>query len=94
MNTKNEATARAVLEKILKNAPDVFTAKTALKLFPIGRNHLYEDLRSGELKSFDFRGRYIISKDDFAEYLIAHSGMRSRRINNLVRRKGGSDDNA
>ena len=61
------------LEKMLKKCPEMLSAAKASKWSPIGKNRVYELVKSGELRSFLYRGAYMIMKSDLIEYLAEHS---------------------
>ena len=60
------------IERLLKNCPDVLTARKVINWTPFGKNTVYEILKSGELPSLKYRGSYIISKADLIQYLVDH----------------------
>lgn len=64
---------RKVLERMLKGAPDIMSARQVSKWSPLGRNQVYELIHKGEIHSFNYRSAYIISKVDLIDYLLTHS---------------------
>ncbi|SDB29039.1 Helix-turn-helix domain-containing protein [Ruminococcaceae bacterium FB2012] len=79
---------RQQLEHLLRKCPDILTPAKAAKWSPLGKNKVYELLKSGELRSFTYQGGYIISKADLIDYLAAHcDDSNGRRF-----KVGGSDD--
>ena len=79
---------RQQLEHLLRKCPDILTPAKAARWSPLGKNKIYELLKSGELRSFKYQGGYIISKADLIDYLAAHCEDSSgRRF-----KAGGSDD--
>ena len=63
---------RQQLEHLLRKCPDILTPAKAAKWSPLGKNKIYELLKSGELRSFTYQGGYIISKADLIDYLAEH----------------------
>ena len=61
------------LEKMLRKAPEVLTPMQASRCSPLGKNRIYGLIKSKELRSFIYRGGYIIAKADLIEYLADHS---------------------
>ena len=79
---------RQQLEHLLRKCPDILTPAKAARWSPLGKNKIYELLKSGELRSFTYQGGYIISKSDLIDYLAAHcEDSNGRRF-----KVGGSDD--
>ena len=64
---------RIEIERMLKNCPEMLTPMQLYKWSIWGKNHIYKLINTGELRSFIYRGTHIITKEDFIEYLIAHS---------------------
>ena len=60
------------IECLLKNCPDVLTARKVVNWTPLEKNTVYDILKSGELPSIKYRGSYIISKADLIRYLVDH----------------------
>ena len=69
--TKEEK--RKALERMLKGAPDVMSARQVSRWSPLGKNHVYELIHKGDLCAFNYRSSYIIAKVDLIDYLLAHS---------------------
>ena len=67
------------LEKLLRKAPEIMTPIKASKFSPLGRNRVYELIKSGELPAYVYQKSYIIAKSDLIEYLAEHSDDKSRR---------------
>ena len=55
---------RQQLEHLLRKCPDILTPAKAVRWSPLGKNKIYEFLKSGELRSFKYQGGYIISEAD------------------------------
>ncbi len=53
---------RQQLENLLRKCPDILTSAKAARWSPLGKNKIYELLKSRELRSFKYQGGYIISK--------------------------------
>ena len=73
------------LERMFKNCPEMLSPIKVSRWTPLGKNRVYELIKSKELKSFIYQGAYMISKVDLLEYLADHSeeqGVRHYRINN------------
>lgn len=68
--TREEKIAK--LEQMLRNAPEILTPMKASRCSPIGKNRIYELIKTKELRSFIYRGGYIIAKSDLIEYLADH----------------------
>ena len=85
--TKEEKVAQ--FKKMLKNAPEIMTPIKVSRFSPLGRNHVYELIKSGELPVFVYRQTYIIAKDDLIEYLAEHCEDASRR--NFSIPQGGTE---
>ena len=63
---------RQQLEHLLRKCPNILTPAKVAKWSPLGKNKIYELLKSGELRSFTYQGGYIISKADLIDYLAEH----------------------
>ena len=61
------------VERLLRGCPDIMTPAQVARWSPYGRNTVYKLLHSGELKSYIFRGGYLIAKTDLIEHLVEHS---------------------
>ena len=73
------------LERMFKNCPEMLSPINVSRWTPLGKNRVYELIKSKELKSFIYQGAYMISKVDLLEYLADHSeeqGVRHYRIKN------------
>lgn len=73
------------LERMFKNCPEMLSPIKVSRWTPLGKNRVYELIKSKELKSFIYQGAYMISKVDLLEYLADHSeeqGVRHYRIKN------------
>lgn len=55
---------------MLEKYPDVMSPEQLINVLPIGRNSVYNLLKSGEIKSIRSGRRYIIPKIYLEEYLI------------------------
>ena len=89
MNTNQTENARAQLARMMKSAPEILTPRSAARLFPVGKNNLYEAIKKGELRAFNYRGGYILSKEDLIEYILKRSVEPSPRLSGLRKRKDG-----
>lgn len=69
MNNKEK---RKEMERMLAKCPEILTPTKTVRWSPLGKNKVYELLKNGELRSFKYRGSYIISKDDLIDYLLEH----------------------
>ena len=69
--TKEEK--RKVLERMLKGAPDIMSARQVSKWSHLGKNHVYELIQKGDLCAFNYRSSYIIAKVDLIDYLLTHA---------------------
>ena len=61
------------LTRMLKKAPEILSPRKAAQWSPLGRNAVYDLIRTGELRSFRYRDSYIIAKDDLIENLLDHA---------------------
>ncbi|MGN1101173.1 MAG: hypothetical protein ACI4RG_03210 [Huintestinicola sp.] len=77
------------LERMLKNAPDLMTPLKVSKCTPLGKNRVYELLKSGEIRSIIFQNSYIVAKTDVIEYLADHANDKNRRYFALTDKQGG-----
>lgn len=68
----NREEKRKELERLLRKCPEILTPSKVAKWSPLGRNRVYELLKSGELRSFPYQGGYIIGKEDLIDYLTEH----------------------
>ena len=80
------------LERMLKNVPDLMTPLKVSKCTPLGKNRVYELIKSGEIPSIIFQSSYLIAKSDVIEYLAAHANDKSRRHFALTVGKGKVND--
>ena len=71
------------LKKMLREAPEIMTPIKVSRFSPLGKNHVYELIKSGELRSFIYQQSYIIAKCDLIEYLVEHSDDEPRRTISL-----------
>ena len=67
------------LKRMLREAPEIMTPIKVNRFSPLGKNHIYTLIRTGELRSFVYQQSYIIAKCDLIEYLAEHSDDKSRR---------------
>ena len=79
---------RRELDRLLRKCPEILTPNKAAKWSPLGKNKVYELIKSGELRAFNYQGGYIISKEDLLDYLAEHCEDSNGRRSNF----GGSDD--
>ena len=79
------------LERMLKNAPDLMTPLKVSKCTPLGKNRVYELIKSGEIRSIIFQNSYIVAKADVIEYLAEHAEDKNRRYFALTGNKGGKE---
>lgn len=76
------------LEKLLRNAPEIMTPIKVSRFSPLGKNRVYELIKTGELTSFIYQGTHIIAKSDLIEYLAKHSDDEPRRTFSRLKRGG------
>ncbi len=81
------------IEHLLENCPDVLTPKKIVRWSPLGKNTVYEIIKKGELRSFKYRGTYLIAKSDLVQYLVDHANDKPRR-NLFVKEKMADDKEA
>ena len=67
------------LERMLKKAPELMTPSKVSKHTPLGKNHVYELIKSGEIRSIVFQNSYIVAKSDVIEYLADHANDKNKR---------------
>ncbi len=67
------------LERMLHNAPDILSPVKASRCSPLGRNKIYELIKTKELRAFVFQGSYMICKSDLIEYIADHSDDKSSK---------------
>ena len=75
------------LERMLKNLPEILSPMKVCKSVPIGKNKVYELIKSKELRAFIYQGSYIIAKVDLIEYLADHWDDESHKTYSI--KKGG-----
>ncbi len=63
---------REKVEQLLKNAPECLSPRKVSQLTPIAKNKVYELIKTGELESFIYQGKYIIIKEDLINYMCEH----------------------
>lgn len=80
------------LERMLKNAPDLMTPLKVSKCTPLGKNRVYELIKSGEIRSIIFQNSYIVAKADVIEYLVDHANDKNRRHFALTDKQGGESE--
>ena len=80
------------LERMLKNAPDLMTPLKVSKCTPLGKNRVYELIKSGEIQSIIFQNSYIVAKADVIEYLADHANDKNRRHFALTDKQGGESE--
>ncbi len=76
------------LERMLKNAPDLMTPLKVSKCTPLGKNRVYELIKSGEIRSIIFQNSYIVAKADVIEYLADHANDKNGRHFILTDKQG------
>ena len=59
------------LEHLLRKCPDVITALQASRLIHVSKNSIHAAINEGKLIAYAYRGKRLISKADFIEYLSA-----------------------
>ena len=59
------------LEHLLRKCPDVITALEASRLIHVSKNAIHAAINEGKLVAYAYRGKRLISKADFIEYLAA-----------------------
>ena len=77
------------LERMLKKAPNLMTPLKISKWTPLGKNRVYELIKSGEIPSIIFQNSYIVAKADVIEYLADHANDKNRRHFALTVDQGG-----
>lgn len=85
--TRNEFITE--LERMLKKAPNLMTPLKISKWTPLGKNRVYELIKSGEIPSIIFQNSYIVAKADVIEYLADHANDKNRRCFALTDKQGG-----
>ena len=59
------------LEHLLRKCPDVITALDAARLIHVSKNAIHAAINEGKLIAYTYRGKRLISKADFIDYLAA-----------------------
>lgn len=59
------------LEHLLRKCPDVITALQASRLIHVSKNAIHAAINEGKLIAYAYRGKRMISKADFIDYLAA-----------------------
>ena len=59
------------LEHLLRKCPDVITALEASRLIHVSKNTIHAAIGEGKLIAYAYRGKRLISKADFIDYLAA-----------------------
>ena len=59
------------LEHLLRKCPDVITALEASRLIHVSKNSIHAAINEGKLIAYAYRGKRLISKADFIDYLAA-----------------------
>ena len=59
------------LEHLLRKCPDVITALDASRLIHVSKNAIHAAINEGKLIAYTYRGKRLISKADFIDYLAA-----------------------
>lgn len=60
---------KIIIQDLFKNYPDVVTIKDVQEMLRIGRNAVYNLLRSGNIKSIRSGKKYLIPKLSVIKYL-------------------------
>lgn len=63
---------RKALENLLRALPDVVSPIQVARTLHQSKNLIYELLKTGELQSYTYSGRYLIAKLDLIDYMLAH----------------------
>ena len=74
----NYESKKNMLNRMLKNCPEILTPMKASKWAPIGKNAIYAAIRNKEIESFIYRGGYIITKEALIDYLVKTSEEQGR----------------
>lgn len=72
MTNEERNAKRKELERFYSKCPVVLRPKAASRWMPISINYVYAAIQSGELRSFTYKGGYIISKEDMIDYILDH----------------------
>ena len=59
------------LEHLLRKCPDVLTVLDAARWTRMSKNSIHKAINEGKLIAYTYRGKRLISKVDFIEYLAA-----------------------
>jgi len=59
------------IEHLLRKCPDVLTVLDAARLIHVSKNAIHAAINEGKLTAYSYRGKRLISKVDFIEYLAA-----------------------
>lgn len=76
------------LERMLVTLPEIMSPLKVSKSVPIGKNRVYELIKTKKLRAFIYQGTYIIAKIDLIEYLADHWDDDSHKA--YFVKKGGS----
>ena len=66
-------------ERLLRRAPELMTPMKVSRCSPLGKNRVYELIKSGELRSIIYQGGYLVGKDDLISYLVDHCNDKNRK---------------
>lgn len=67
------------LEKRYESCPNLMSPRQISNWTVIGINNVYNIIKSGELPSFRYQERYLVSKNDLLKYLHTHRNDESRK---------------
>ena len=67
------------LEHLLCKCPDVITALQASRLIHVSKNTIHAAINEGKLIAYAYRGKRLISKADFIDYLAATTAFTIQR---------------
>ncbi len=71
---------KKILEAMYNKCPNCLKPIKISKWAPIGKNRVYELIKSGELRSFVYQGGYFVIKDDLIEFLLDTCDLDSKRF--------------
>ena len=80
------------LERMFKNCPEMLSPIKVSRWTPLGKNRVYELIKSGEIRSIIFQNSYIVAKADVIEYLVDHANDKNRRHFALTDKQGGESE--
>ena len=62
------------LEHLFRKCPDVLTVLDAARWTRMSKNSIHAAINEGKLTAYTYRGKRLISKADFINYLAATTG--------------------